>query len=1355
MRCVTRLLRMCLPVMVCVAAGALFPDAGQAAIVFSGNYSPASDSWNSGVDGYVGLTTDGTVAIDAGDDLASHDGYLGSDVTGCGTVTVSGTGSTWVNSGQLYVGHYGEGEMLITDGALVSNITGNIAWYDNAWGSVKVDGTDATWTNSSTLYVGDGGNGNLYIYNGGRVNCQSAYIAHDATSLSQATVDGSGSTWYISSSYLTVGENGMATLNIRNGGLVDAPNATTSVARSAPYGTCSINFGANGGTLNTKMFRASSEDLVGTGTIQTRGLIGDFDLTFDSVASKTQTITLNQPGQNINVELDLLETQDFGIGYGAGSHGTVMINNGFGFKTYIGYLGYLSDSHGTATVTGAGTSWLCGVSATSTKYLEVGYYGEGTLLIANGAAVNSSRGYIGHYENASGMVRVDNSTWTCKTSTSSYQSLYVGYNGTGVLNIQNGSNVSSGGGFIGFGPDSSGTATVDNSTWTTNNNDIRVGQDGTGRLNIQGGGIVNTGTGDTYVAYNSGADGEIHFGAGGGTLTTTTLLTAPGDLTGTGTIEARGLITDANLTYDAPTITPTLNDGVQVALDMSTATGAGDLGVGYRGTGAMTVNNGAVIYSQEGYLGREAGSLGIVQVIGSGVWNCSSDLHVGDGGTATLSISGGTVSNGTAYVGEDADSSGGVTVGGPTSQWNNSNLYIGRSGNGTLGVYGGAVVNSSAFSIGEYNNSAGTATVNASTLNCTGTTFYVGNSGAGRLNIQGGGLVAANSATTYVAKNSTATGTIDFSAGGGTLSTKGLYTAATDVTGTGSIQANGLVSDVDLTFDSTTTSATLNDAVVVTLDMSTPANNAALGVGYRGNGSLLIRNGTVIESQTGYVGYEAGSSGAAIVSGAGAKWDCSSSYDLYVGYEGTGTLLVTNGADATGGTVSSRYAYIGYEDGAAGTVTITGPGSTLNTSSYIRMGYSGGTATLNIENGGQVTSGNHCYTAYNDASTSAVTVTGAGSMLDLGSKYMYVGYKGDTTVSVEDGGMIDTTSNLYVGYYNHATNHAELSIQSGGTVSNGTAYLAYYYDDSRGLVTVDGAGSTWINSGTVYVGRKGAAELNINNSGTVVASNVMFGDYDTASGTINFDGGILKSNGANSNWLYVDAGAGDIYVKAGGATFDTNGNDMGIAMALQHGDGTPDGGVAKIGDGTLTLTGANTYTGVTTVNGGVLELGTSAQSVIFAFGGADIQSGKLVFDYSGTAPTVEMFLQTSYHAGAWDQGQFLSTTADASHGLGWMDNGVDEVTVMYTLYGDSNLDGSVNGTDLNAVLSYYNQSSEIWNHGDFNYDGSVNGTDLNTVLSNYNQSLPASTAAVPEPSTLLLVVLGLAGLLAWRKRTVI
>jgi hypothetical protein len=65
------------------------------------------------------------------------------------------------------------------------------------------------------------------------------------------------------------------------------------------------------------------------------------------------------------------------------------------------------------------------------------------------------------------------------------------------------------------------------------------------------------------------------------------------------------------------------------------------------------------------------------------------------------------------------------------------------------------------------------------------------------------------------------------------------------------------------------------------------------------------------------------------------------------------------------------------------------------------------------------------------------------------------------------------------------------------------------------------------------------------------------------------------------------------------------------------------------------------------------------------------------------------------------------------------------------LPGDANLDGAVNGADLNAVLSNYNQTFEItgdpfaaWSDGDFNQDGMVNGADLNIVLSHYNQRLP-------------------------------
>jgi hypothetical protein len=100
-----------------------------------------------------------------------------------------------------------------------------------------------------------------------------------------------------------------------------------------------------------------------------------------------------------------------------------------------------------------------------------------------------------------------------------------------------------------------------------------------------------------------------------------------------------------------------------------------------------------------------------------------------------------------------------------------------------------------------------------------------------------------------------------------------------------------------------------------------------------------------------------------------------------------------------------------------------------------------------------------------------------------------------------------------------------------------------------------------------------------------------------------------------------------------------------------------------------------------------------------------------------------------------------------------------EVAALYTtapLLGDANLDGTVDGTDLNTVLSSYNQTDANWLVGDFNGDGTVDGADLNAVLSSYNQSGGTSAgAAVPEPSTLLLAAVGLSGLLAYarRKRT--
>jgi subtilisin-like proprotein convertase family protein len=87
--------------------------------------------------------------------------------------------------------------------------------------------------------------------------------------------------------------------------------------------------------------------------------------------------------------------------------------------------------------------------------------------------------------------------------------------------------------------------------------------------------------------------------------------------------------------------------------------------------------------------------------------------------------------------------------------------------------------------------------------------------------------------------------------------------------------------------------------------------------------------------------------------------------------------------------------------------------------------------------------------------------------------------------------------------------------------------------------------------------------------------------------------------------------------------------------------------------------------------------------------------------------------------------------------------------------GDANGDNGVDINDLSKVLTNYNLTGLTWSDGDFTSDGTVDISDLSIVLTNYNTSYTAPSGnirAVPEPSTIALLLASAIGLFAWRRR---
>src|SRR4029077_12601727 len=126
-------------------------------------------------------------------------------------------------------------------------------------------------------------------------------------------------------------------------------------------------------------------------------------------------------------------------------------------------------------------------------------------------------------------------------------------------------------------------------------------------------------------------------------------------------------------------------------------------------------------------------------------------------------------------------------------------------------------------------------------------------------------------------------------------------------------------------------------------------------------------------------------------------------------------------------------------------------------------------------------------------------------------------------------------------------------------------------------------------SGTGALVQKGPGVLTLTGSNTYSGGTTVTGGLINLGSANHLGSGAITLNGGGLQWATgntTDISSRLSPLGANGGIFDTNGNNVTFATGLSGA-----GGLVKQGQGTLTLTGSNTYSGGTTIAGGILNVG--------------------------------------------------------------------------------------------------------------------------------------------------------------------
>ncbi len=567
----------------------------------------------------------------------------------------------------------------------------------------------------------------------------------------------------------------------------------------------------------------------------------------------------------------------------------------------------------------------------------------------------------------------------------------------------------------------------------------------------------------------------------------------------------------------------------------------------------------------------------------SGAVSVDSSLVSVGGGLGKFSAQGDGDNGGNAWVTTGSDLSvldgSNIIVAGGSAQTDYPWVNSGSKGTGGSGGWASLAVD-------------GAVSLDSSLLNVaggTGADSYGNNAG------NGGNALASIGTGLVVTADKSSSGLIV--AGGNGGNSYGWYAAGTGGAGGSAFLAvNGSVSV---------------DSSAVSVIGGTGGNGSSAGGGSIGNGgnggsagvsigtvltlgdssSLVLAGGIGGNSDT----YNGGNGGIVSLTASGLTLGAGSALSMVAGTGGTGAV--------SNGLTGSADAVVGDLEGA-GFITMGGLAASLRVQQGSFSGVIAGNEGLDVAGGGPLTlSGTNTYSGGTTLEAGTLNL-GNNSALGTGNLVLHSA----TTLQAGTDGLAVTNAVSLNGSDTFDTNGDGLSLSG---VLSGTGSLTKI---SAGILTLAGANS--YSGGTTLV----AGTLSLGNNSAL------------GTGSLVLEDGTTLRSGASSlpvtNTVFLN----------GSDTFDTNGNGSSLAGILEG-----FGGLDIAGNGAVTLTEVNTYTGGTDLIGGTL---VAANSHALGTGSVVVNGGTLSLngpmtlniggDYTQSAPGTLQMGMGGIDAGAWD-----------------------------------------------------------------------------------------------------------------------